>query len=129
MTKLLKLVANKRNVSETTVVFVDKDFTVISAIKEAFQPQFAIQLCLFNDMKDFTAAAGEVSMSAEERYSFYRSFEEMVNALTPDALDEADGNAQSYLEQNWAHIPPMWPSRLCDRHFNVKTMQQLRVAK
>lgn len=90
VTNLLKtFVTNNPKASETSVVIVDKDFTEISAIKEAFQSQPAIQLCQFHVMKALMAAAEQVSSSSEERDHLYKSFKETVHAPTPDAFEEA----------------------------------------
>lgn len=125
VTNLLKtFVTNNPKASETSVVIVDKDFTEISAIKEAFQSQPAIQLCQFHVMKALMAAAEQVSSSSEERDHLYKSFKETVHAPTPDAFEEAkkdfffrfaNDNAQRYFEKNWACLPHMWARHLCDR--------------
>lgn len=128
VTHLLEtFVKDNARAADTNVVVIDKDFTEIAAIREAFPSQPAVQLCQFHVIKAFRAAAGLVSNSVEERERLVSSFCEMLHAPTPDKFEEArmefvryaNEEARKYFEKNWATIPEMWARHLCDQVFTA----------
>uniref|UniRef100_A0A2R5LBF0 Putative transcription initiation factor tfiid subunit 3 n=1 Tax=Ornithodoros turicata TaxID=34597 RepID=A0A2R5LBF0_9ACAR len=128
VTHLLQIfVRENGGTAETNVVIVDKDFTEIAAIREAFPSEPAVQLCQFHVMKAFRTAAGQLSKSAQERDRLVSSFSEMLNAPTPEMFGAAQGeflryaneDACTYFNKNWAPIPEMWARHLCDQVFTA----------
>ncbi len=107
-------------VSIMKIVFVDKDFTEIEALKNVFGSNAEVLLCIFHVIKVFKKKVSELVLPVEEKKELLIVLKKMVYADTDDEITKLldkvknmDEGLYQYMQCNWMNCTPMWA--LCHR--------------